>query len=316
MRLGESLGPEWRTRARLRYNSAMNVFPAFIPLFEARVVVVGDSEAAEAKARLLTDSPAELVRLPEARALEIEAYEGARLVFIAVEDAGVAEQAATLARIAGALVNVVDRQHLGDFHTPAIVDRSPVIAAIGTGGAAPVFATLLRNALETRWPEGLGRVAELSGELQKTVRKALPDAAARRAYWRRLSRGPIADAAMAGDMAGARRLALEALKGRKEPGRVMFLQAPARAGLLSLAAVRAFTGADRIVAGPAVSAEVIAFARRDAERRQAASPAELAAWAGEGTTVLYLDTADVEPVMRAVQGLGVAVEQLPVALEP
>ena len=304
---------ESRAPALARYKGPMNAFPAFIPLYGARIVVVGDGEAAEAKARLLAGSPCHIVRASEADALAPGIYDGARLVFVAVADEALAEAAAGAARASGALVNVVDRQHLGDFHTPAIVDRSPVIAAIGTGGAAPILATLLRNGLEARWPEGLGRVGTLSAEMQKQVREALPDVAARRAYWRRLLRGPAAAAAEAGDMDTARRLAIEALDDPRTPGRVLFLSAPVRAELLSLAAVRALGAADRIVAGEDAPAEVLAFARRDAERRDAATVAELAAWADDGLTVLYVATAGVDAVMQAAQALGTRVERLPVA---
>ncbi|HTK33680.1 MAG TPA: bifunctional precorrin-2 dehydrogenase/sirohydrochlorin ferrochelatase [Caulobacteraceae bacterium] len=291
----------------------MNAFPAFIPLYGARIVIVGEGEAAQAKARLVAGSPCEIVSVAETQALEPGVYDGARLVFVAVQDESLAAAAAAAARAAGALVNVVDRQHLGDFHTPAIVDRSPVIAAIGTGGAAPIFATLLRNSLEARWPEGLGRVAALSGELQKTVRAALPDAAARRAYWRRMLKGPAGKAAEDGDLETARTLAIAALDDPRIEGRVLLLEAPPRAELLSLAAVRALAAADRIVAAEDCAPEVLAFARRDAERRQTATAADLAAWAGEGLTVLYVSQASTQAVLEGLSALGVTVERLPVA---
>jgi precorrin-2 dehydrogenase/sirohydrochlorin ferrochelatase len=291
----------------------MDVFPAFIPLSGARVVVVGDGEAAEAKARLLAGSPAQIMRASEARALEPGLYDHARLVFVAVADETLAAHAAAAAQAAGALVNVVDRPYLSDFQTPAIIDRSPVIGAIGTGGAAPILATLLRNGVETRWPEGLGKVADLSRELQQAVREALPDAKARRQYWRRLLNGPAAVAAMAGDLDTARRLAIAALDAPPRSGRVMFLQAPADVEMLSLAAVRALGAADRIVAGEGVNPDVVSFARRDAERRETATPADLAAWAGEGLTVLYLATTPTDGIMKAVAALDAKVERLPVA---
>lgn len=291
----------------------MNVFPAFIPLYDARILIVGDGEPADAKARLVADSPAEIVRAPEARALEPGLYEGFRLVFIAVADRELAWAATQAARAAGALVNTVDHQQLGDFHSPAIVDRSPVICAIGTGGAAPVFATLLRNSIEARWPAGLGAVAALSGELQKTVRETLTDAPARRAYWRRMMKGKAADAAMAGDMETARRLAIEALDDPRAEGKVLFLQAPPRAELLTLAALRALGAADRIVADPEAVAEVLGYARRDAERRATATAGDLAEWAAEGLTVLWLSAEPHGELLEAVRALGTAAETLPVA---
>jgi precorrin-2 dehydrogenase/sirohydrochlorin ferrochelatase len=290
----------------------MNAFPAFIPLYGQKILIVGDGEAAEAKARLLATAVAEVVRAPEARALEPELYAGARLVFLAVADEAAAEQAAGLARAAGALVNVVDRQWLGDFHTPAIVDRSPVICAIGTGGAAPVFATLLRAGIEARWPQGLGAIATLSGELQRTVREAIPEAPARRAYWRRMMKGPAGDAAMAGDMERARELALAAISDERAPGRVMFLRAPDDPERLTLGALRAMGAADRIVL-EAESDEIARYARRDAERRPPADAETLAAWAGAGLAVLVISAGPDEALYAAVAALGVAVERLPVA---
>lgn len=289
----------------------MNAFPAFIPLDGARIVIVGDGPGADAKAQLVARARAEIVRIPAARAADPEAYRGARLAFIAVDDEATAEAAVALAHAAGALVNVVDRPQLGDFHTPAIVDRSPVIAAIGTGGAAPVLATLLRNGLEAQWPERLGEAAALSGELQATVRTALPDAAARRIYWRRVFEGPAGAAAIQGDMEEARRLAAAELERPSGEGRVLFLDPPLRTDLLSLAAVRALAAADRVVAGNEAPEAVLAFVRRDAERFAQAAPAELAEWAREGLTTVWVG-ADAG-LAEAVAALGVRTERLPVA---
>ena len=85
----------------------MDSFPAFVPLKGARVVVVGEGDAADAKARLFEGSPAELVRLDEAAALAPDALAGARLVFIAAEPA-TCRRIARAAHAAGALVNAVD----------------------------------------------------------------------------------------------------------------------------------------------------------------------------------------------------------------
>jgi len=286
----------------------MLAFPAFIPLYDARIVIVGDGEAAEAKHRLVARSIAEVTRVGADRALDPAVYAGARLAFIAVEDEAQAAEAARIARAAGALVNVVDRQELGDFHTPAIVDRSPVIAAIGTGGAAPLLATLLRGQIEARWPEGLGRLAELSQSLQAQAREALPDLAARRAFWRRVLTGPAARAAYEGDMEAARTLAVAELEGRA-PGQVWLLEPPERPELLTLAAVRALGAADRIVAGAEV-AGVADYGRRDAHRETDASPDQLAAWAEAGEQVVIV--AHKPGLVPALRARGVAAERLPV----
>jgi len=287
----------------------MRVFPAFIPLQGAKIVVVGDGDGAEAKARLAAGSIAELVRVPAARALEPAAYRGARLAFIALSDAARAEAAAKVAREAGALVNVVDRPRLSDFQTPAIVDRSPIVAAIGGGGAAPVLSRLLRGQIEAAWPERLGALAALAAELQDQVRAALPDLPARRAYWRRVLTGAAARAVYAGDTDAGRRIALDELEART-PGRALQLDPPAEAELLTLAAVRALGAADRIVAfgeaGPA-----LAYARRDAARTASAGADQIAAWVSAGELVLLIRPG--AELLAALQDLGVEVEPLPVA---
>src|SRR5260221_6177271 len=132
----------------------MDAFPAFFPLTGARVVIAGDGPPAEAKARLFEGSPAEVVRLQGAAALDPDAYAGAVLIFVASHDLDFAQRAAEAARVAGAPLNVVDRPTLSDFHTPAIIDRGAVVAAIGTSGTAPLLASLLRAEVETRMPSG------------------------------------------------------------------------------------------------------------------------------------------------------------------
>lgn len=145
----------------------MEAFPAFFPLSGARVVIAGEGEGADAKARLLAGSPACVERLTGAAALRPERYAGAALVFLASSDAAFLEAAAGAAKAAGAPLNVVDHPELSDFHTPAIIDRGQVVAAIGTAGAAPMLAALLRADLEARIPEGVGALVELLGQIAR-----------------------------------------------------------------------------------------------------------------------------------------------------
>ena len=292
----------------------MDSVPAFIPLARARVAVVGDGEAAEAKVRLFQGAPAELVRLSAPAALAPGALGGLRLVFVAGAGPDEAEAIAAAARAAGALVNVVDRPDLCDFITPAVVDRGTVVAAVGTTGAAPVLATLLRGEIEARWPQGLGSLGEFSKRIQATVRAALPDLPVRRAFWRRLFAGPAAEAALAGDFERAEHLARAALADRTAgEGRVWFLTAPPDTERLTLAGLRALGAADHIVAGPEVEAAVMAYARRDAARSRDATPDELAAWAAQGLNVLRLAEALDHHEMEAVRRAGAHVELLPSA---
>jgi precorrin-2 dehydrogenase/sirohydrochlorin ferrochelatase len=189
----------------------MESFPAYFPLAGRRVVIAGSGFHAEGKAKLFVGSPAEVVRIDDGRAFDPETYRGAALAFIATEEGPFAEMAARAAREAGVPVNVVDRPQLCDFFTPALVDRGEVVAAVGTGGASPVLAQVLKQELETRIPEGAGRLAALLREFRKPVQAAFPDMTARREFVLGVLDGPAARAAMDGDMAEARTLMRQAL---------------------------------------------------------------------------------------------------------
>lgn len=268
----------------------MDAFPAFFPLAGRRVVVAGSGEPAEAKLRLLAGSPAKVVHLEGDAALSPEAYAGAALVFVASADTAFAQAAAAAARAAGAPVNVVDRPELCDFTTPAIIDRGEVVAAVGTAGASPMLATLMRQDIEQRLPAGAGRVAALFRQMQDEVRAALPDLAERRAVLRDALSGDIARAAMDGDMTTAQTLLRAALTaGAQGRACVEAIEAFAEPDLITVRAVRALAAADILVAAPDAPAGVTDMARRDAERML---PAEdwLAAAAAGARVALVLTT--------------------------
>lgn len=295
----------------------MDSFPAYFPLAGRTIVIAGSGEPAEAKARLFEGSPATIVRLQAPEAFSPAAYEGAVLVFVGDADEAFVQAAVKAARAAGALLNVVDRPALCDFNTPAIIDRGQVVAAVGTGGSAPVMATLLRNAIETQLPEGMGRVAALLARLQDEVRRALPVLHERRAFLRAAVRGEAAQAALDGDMARAEALLREALtKGVTRAGGVQFLAAAGPVDLLSLRAIRALGTADVAVIDPEADPEVVKLARRDIERLapDEAEADHLAALAREGRQVVWLHARPAAPaLLEALRRAGVAVEILPVA---
>ncbi len=246
----------------------MDAFPAFFPLSGRRVVIAGEGEGAEAKVRLLAGAPATVERIGGAAALAPGAYAGAVLAFVASPDAAFCKAAALAARGAGVPTNVVDHPELSDFHTPAIIDRGQVIAAIGTAGSAPIVAALVRAELEAKLPAGLGRLAEVFGKLRDDTRAALPDLDRRRAFLRTMMSGAVAEAADAGDLAGAERLMRAALAaGASTLGVVWLIETPGARDLLSLRAARVLAEADTLVLGEGVAADVAVLARRDAPRR-------------------------------------------------
>jgi precorrin-2 dehydrogenase/sirohydrochlorin ferrochelatase len=293
----------------------MDAFPAFFPLAGKTVVIVGEGEAADAKLRLFASSPAHILRLEGEAALRPQAYAGAALAFIATDDDAYAQAASDAARAAHVPVNVVDRPALCDFTTPAVIDRGEVVAAIGTGGASPMLATMLRQDIEARVPEGAGHVAALFALLQDEVRKTLPEAHRRRAFLRTALGGPAAQAAMRGEQAEAVRLLREALA-RDEPGAgaVNYIDARGPVDRLTLRAARALSSADVLVCDAGADDEVLALARRDAERTGPQTPERLGELAAQGLRVARLITGTGwRTELAALMAAGIETEVLPIA---
>ncbi len=296
----------------------MDTFPAFFPLAGRTIIIAGEGEGAEAKARLFEGSPAQIVRLVGEAALDPAHYTAAALAFVASMNVDFRLGAARAARKAGVPVNVVDHPELCDFTTPAVIDRGEVVAAIGTGGASPMLATLLRQDIEARVPQGAGQVAALFRLAQTRIRQALPDLDRRRAFLRAALTGPAAEAAMAGDADQAHRLLDQALAEAAASGRplgkVSFLAAGGPAYLLSLRAVSALAQAEVLVIAEGCARAVVDLARRDARRLPDAGGDALRVLAEEGLSVVRLAP---EPVTAAELGAlasaGVAIEVLPVA---
>jgi precorrin-2 dehydrogenase/sirohydrochlorin ferrochelatase len=290
----------------------LDAFPAFFPLAGAKIVIAGSGEGAEAKARLFDGSPARLVRVEDAQAYLPATYAGASLVFIASPDDLFVQAAVTAARSARVPVNVVDRPPLCDFTTPAVIDRGEVVAAVGTGGASPMLATLLRNTIETRIPEGTGRIAALFRRMQDEVREALPELPRRRAFLRQALEGPAADAAIAGNMEAAEALLRKALaEDAPQPGRLQFVAGRGPADLITLRASRALASADVLVIPPDADPEIVGMARRDAERvaPEAATPDHLIDLGRQGLKVVSLITVMPQAeALRAYADSGLAVE--------
>lgn len=295
----------------------MDAFPAFFPLAGKKVVIAGSGEAAEAKARLFAGSPAHVLRIDGSEAFLAGTYAGAMLVFVADADENFCRLAAAAARAARCLVNVTDRPALCDFTTPAVIDRGEVVAAVGTGGASPILAAMLRSDIEQQVPEGAGRVAALLRLFQDQVRARFPDLPARRAFLRDALSGPAAEAALAGDMDRAQELFRASLSGSgRIAGRVQVLSGRGPVDLLTLRASRALAAADVLVPDPGTNPEILSLARRDAERQapDQTSGEALAELARSGLRVVRI-LAGPAPLaeVQALAAAGVIVEVLAVA---
>ncbi|WP_232492509.1 precorrin-2 dehydrogenase/sirohydrochlorin ferrochelatase family protein [Novosphingobium kaempferiae] len=153
----------------------IDALPLFHRIAGSPVVVLGEGDAAEAKRRLV-ERAGGLVFTDLAEGIA----SGARLAFVALEDDAAAEAGVAEARAAGLLVNATDRPALCDFTVPSILDRSPVLVAVGTGGASAGLAKQLRLRLEALLPQALGRLATGLSEVRLALRERFPDAAVRR----------------------------------------------------------------------------------------------------------------------------------------
>jgi uroporphyrin-III C-methyltransferase/precorrin-2 dehydrogenase/sirohydrochlorin ferrochelatase len=269
----------------------MRYFPVFADLANADVLVVGGGEQAARKVRLLRKTGARITVVAEAVIAELRELgqqgaicllarpflardlDGQRLVFAATGD-GLGDIAVSrAAKARGIPVNVVDAPALSTFITPAIVDRDPVMVAIGTEGTAPVLAREIKTLLETLLPANLGVLARRAKGLRAAVAKAVAAPPRRRRLWERLLQGPFRHAVLRGAEDEADRILSAELHGEDRPprpaasGRVTLIGCgPGDPDLLTLKAVQRLQEADVLVVDRLVDAKVLEYARRDAER--------------------------------------------------
>src|SRR5688572_509388 len=193
---------------------------------------------------------------------------GMRIVFAAADDGAANDAAAAAARAAGIPFNVADDGERSSFILPAIVDRSPLVVTISSGGVAPMLATAVRARLEAMLDQSWARLARYAGRWRGRIKRQRPTTASRRRLYEWLLDGPVADAVRAGREQDADLLLSEALARNAAPPRgfVSLVGAgPGDPGLLTLRALRALQSADVILADRLVGPEILALARREAE---------------------------------------------------
>jgi uroporphyrin-III C-methyltransferase/precorrin-2 dehydrogenase/sirohydrochlorin ferrochelatase len=263
----------------------MRYFPILADIDGAPVLVAGGGEQAAQKLRLLAKTAAHIAVVAETVSAEIEGLAnagvirlvrrsfaaddvlGQRLVYAATGDRTRDAQVSRAAQALGIPVNVVDAPELSTFITPAIVDRSPVIVAIATEGAAPVLARQIRARIEAMLPARLGALARRAQALRQRLAAAEPDARKRRRLWDRLLEGPFRRAVLSGTDVQAERILAAELVERPRTGRVALIGCgPGDPDLLTLKALQHLQEADVLVVDRLVDARILDYARRDAER--------------------------------------------------
>lgn len=264
----------------------LTTFPAFFRVSGRTVAVFGNGDEAFAKVRLLRNTDAHIVAYAEdpepdyrdylaANKLDVigasfaaDQVDGAALVFAATGNEQQDQAIVTAARAARIPANAVDQPEFCDFLTPALVNRAPVAVAIGTEGAGPVLAQMIRARVDQMLSPSLGRLASLAVDYRDSVERLIPKGVSRRIFWRRFFTGAVADSVDAGDVSGARRSAnaLLSTSGRAE-GHVWLVGAgPGAEDLLTLRAQRVLMEADVIVYDALVPQAIVDMGRRDAER--------------------------------------------------
>lgn len=266
----------------------MDYFPIFLKLKDQACLVVGAGEIAARKIELLARAGANItviaseisptvLSLQETHNLTLLQKSFAavdlgefRLVVSATDDTETNKLVAKTANAQNIPVNVVDNPELCSFIFPAIIDRSPIIAAVSSGGAAPVLARLLRAKIETVIPPTYGQLAGLADKFRDKVKQHIKQPAQRRIFWENVLQGSVAELVFSGLTQEAERQ-LEQTLLKQEPdtnlGEVYLVGAgPGAPDLLTFRALRLMQQADVVVYDRLVSPEILDLARRDAEK--------------------------------------------------
>ncbi|MFI3122219.1 MAG: siroheme synthase CysG, partial [Methylococcaceae bacterium] len=191
--------------------------------------------------------------------------------------------------------NVVDTPELCSFIFPAIIDRSPIIAAVSSGGASPVLARLLRAKLETVIPPAYGRLAELAEKFRDKVKRHINNPAQRRIFWENVLQGSVAELIFSGNEQEAERQLQQTLLTQSENtrlGEVYLVGAgPGAPDLLTFRALRLMQQADVVVYDRLVSPEILDLVRRDAEKIYVGKQRQYHALPQESINTLLADLA-------------------------
>lgn len=265
----------------------MDHLPIFCQLRDRECLLVGGGDVAERKARLLLDAGARLTvnardYVPqfhvwaEAGMLTLVAgdfqpalLDPCWLAIAATDDDAVNQQVSDEAEARRIFCNVVDAPKAASFIMPSIIDRSPLMVAVSSGGTSPVLARLLREKLEAMLPQHLGQVAAYAGKLRERVKKQFSTMGERRRFWEKM----FMNDRLAQSLANQDRQAIEETTEQlltaplDHRGEVVLVGAgPGDAGLLTLKGLQQIQQADVVVYDRLVSDDIMNLVRRDADR--------------------------------------------------
>lgn len=266
----------------------MQYFPIFLDTTDLTCLVVGAGEVAARKVELLLKTSAHITvvapwvcdtvqRFAEQKKIQLivrpyseSDLSNQQIVFVATDNSELNTQIHDQARAQKILVNVVDNTPLCQFITPSIVDRSPIIIAISSGGVAPVLLRYLRQKLESIIPQKVSLLGQFSEKFRDSVKKRFKSVTERRYFWEDVLDGDIAENVLQGNEQLAEQKMLEKLNAQdasKTVGEVYLVGAgPGDPDLLTFRALRLMQKADVVVYDRLVSPEILELVRRDAEK--------------------------------------------------
>ncbi|MCK9635724.1 MAG: siroheme synthase CysG [Methylobacter tundripaludum] len=291
----------------------MDYFPIFLKLKDQACLVVGAGEIAARKIELLARAGAKITVIAREISPTVSSLQAShnltllqqsfspadlgnfRLVVSATDNGETNRLVAETAAEQNIPVNVVDNPELCSFIFPAIIDRSPIIAAVSSGGATPVLARLLRAKIETVIPPAYGRLAGLADKFRDQVKQHIKRPAQRRIFWENVLQGSVAELIFSGkEQEAEQQLEQTLLKQEQDTtlGEVYLIGAgPGAPDLLTFRALRLMQQADVVVYDRLVSPEILDLARRDAEKIYVGKQRQYHALPQESINTLLADLA-------------------------
>ena len=265
----------------------MDYLPIFLDLKQQTCLVVGGGSVATRKTKLLLKAQAKVTIVsPELTdALNTLVQQGEvswtqsvftpahindqRLVIAATDDEKVNQSVYDVAQKKNILTNLTDNPDDSDFIFASVLDRSPIIVAVSSGGESPVLARNLRARLETLIPPGYSKLGELMGKYRYAVKQKFGELRQRRQFWDNVLSGPVADHVLAGREAVAEQILQQQLADEAktiDTGEVFLVGAgPGDPELLTFKALRLMQQADIVFYDRLVSKEILALVRKEAE---------------------------------------------------
>ncbi|MGK0290349.1 MAG: uroporphyrin-III C-methyltransferase/precorrin-2 dehydrogenase/sirohydrochlorin ferrochelatase [bacterium] len=268
----------------------MDFLPVTLDIKKKPCLVIGGGEVAYRKVCLLLRAQAnvhvvspelceKLARLHQKNEITYDRdqfqehyLDGKQIVIAATDNLEVNKQAYQYANERNLQINVVDNPSLSTFIFPSIVDRSPLLIAISTGGASPTLARLIRGQIETMIPPTYGKLASLLEGFRGTVKEQIEGSHDRMRFWQKALKTTVLDKFLSGSEEEAKKHLEKALENKLQEkegslGEVFLVgSGPGDPELLTIKALRLIQQADVIVYDRLIPMAILDYARRDANK--------------------------------------------------